>query len=154
MPNLNPKSISERIDAYDRYHTLDVRDRSDSMLVIAAEIDNFVASLSSPNELIFKPLGERWHEINESEARYTLEYILSHDIAYGTPEIPETEANDIVNEFLELFAGNRRFFSNGKFHKETGNWSGYGFVTDATCETGVVVVGTARIGILWCHDED
>lgn len=147
-------AISKRIDAYDRIHTIGCCNRNVPGSDLHAELDSFVTSLSEPGNVIFNGLGERWHEIDELEARYTLTYILSHDIAYGTPEIPESDASVIVQDFLSYFGNELRFFSNGTFNRQTGGWGGYGFVADATCETGVVVVGKSKIGMLWCHDED
>jgi len=152
--DLTTTQLSKRIDHFDRFHTLRICKRApvDS---IERELDHFVnAQPVAPDGITFTGIGENWHELDLPDARHVLQYILSHDIAYGTPEIPEADAFDIVNEFLTLFDADRRYFSNGMFNKETNGWGGYGFVASATCETGIVVVSSSLIGMLWCHDED
>ena len=146
--------ISKRIDHFDRFHTLGIscREPVDS---IHQELDSYINNLpSAPGGITFTGIGENWHELDLTNAKYVLQYILSHDIAYSSPEIPERDAVDIVNDFLAIFDGNCRYFSNGMFDKNTNSWAGYGYVASATCETGVVVLSSSLIGMLWCHDED
>jgi len=120
--------ISKRIDQFDRFHTLGIscREPVDS---IHREIDSYINNLpSAPGGITFTGIGENWHELDLTNAKYVLQYILSHDIA--------------------------RYFSNGMFDRNTHSWAGYGYVASATCETGVVVLSSNLIGMLWCHDED
>ncbi|MCP4889927.1 MAG: hypothetical protein GY904_25390 [Planctomycetaceae bacterium] len=146
--------ISKRIDQFDRFHTMQVSKR-ESVDSIGNELDIFVSTQSRPSDgITFTGIGDNWHELNLSDAQYVLKYILSHDIAYDTAEIPEADAAEIVTDFLALFDGDCRYFSNGMFNKNTNSWGGYGFVASATCETGIVVVSSKLIGMLWCHDED
>ena len=146
--------ISKRIDHFDRFHTLRIS-RREPVDFIHQELDNFIDNMpNAPHGITFTGIGENWRELDLTNAKYILKHILSHDIAYYSPEIPERDAADIVNDFLAIFDGDCRCFSNGMFDKNTKSWSGHGFVASATCETGVVVVSSKLIGILWCHDED
>ncbi|MEM6553350.1 MAG: hypothetical protein AAF750_14630 [Planctomycetota bacterium] len=154
MSEIQSELVSRRIDTFDRNHTLHVRRRYRRHDSLHAEIDDFVCALSIPSQLTFSGLGDKWHETTKCNAQSTLCYMLSNDLAFNSLEIPNDDAEALTNEFLALFETNARFFTNGQFDFDSAGWSGWGRVTDATFETGIVVVDEVHIGILWCHDED
>lgn len=53
------------------------------------------------------------------------------------------QAEQLTAEFLEQFGAQARYFTN--------NWCS---VTDATFDTGVIVIGALQSGCLWVEDED
>ena len=146
--------ISRRIDEFDRFHTLRLRERRADRPALHEEIDAFVIESSCPGSIIFSGLGERWRETSRFGAHSILQRILSHDLAYDRPEIPLDVAVELATAFLGLFGPAARFFTNGRFIGDGAAWGGNGSVADATFETGVVAVDDSLIGILWCHDED
>ena len=84
--------ISKRIDNFARFHTLHAMERKPSDFV-NSELDHFVCALpNAPDGITFTGIGKNWRELPLPDARYVLQYILSHDIAYQTPEVPEPDA--------------------------------------------------------------
>jgi len=146
--------IASEITKYDRNHTLRLALRTKQHTSIVAEIDLFLAELSPIGDMRFNGIGHAWQEVKVDVARSILRKVLEYDLAYGTREIEADDATRISNAYLELFTPDARYFTNGKFRGEGVGWSGMGQVAHATCETGVVVVDSNSISILWCHDED
>lgn len=146
--------IASEITKYDRNHTLRLARRTTQHKSIFEEIDFFVAELSGLGDIRFNGIGHAWQEVGGDVARSILRRILEYDLAYGTREIEGDDAVRISNAYLELFTLQARYFTNGRFDCEGSGWSGASRVAHATCETGVVVVDSTYIGILWCHDED
>jgi hypothetical protein len=94
-----------------------------------------------------------YHEIGESTARAIAVHVLNRDLAYHTEVMPTDDAIELVSLFFELCCGpSGRFFSNGDFsQKAAASWMP---ATEATFDTGVLIVGSARSGCLWVEDED
>lgn len=102
------------------------------------------------------PVG-RWDPIARDQARCLLAVALQWEQAYDTRRVGVSVAERIASAFVELFAEQARFFTNGTVENTprglcTTAW--YGSVTLATFETGVVAVDEDRIGLLYLADED
>ena len=151
MHSLEAKAISDRINNFGRYHTLEVANRR-RIGSLPDEIDNFAHTLSSSQGIRFKRLSQRWREIDCTTAAATLCYTLSHDLAYDSREIPDEDAKELTKDFLGLFDQEPRYFTSGRIDADgLRSWNP---LTNATFDTGIVVVDDLRIGIAWCHDED
>jgi hypothetical protein len=73
--------------------------------------------------------------------------ILHKDMAYSMPLMTEGRAKELTEQFLGQFGADAEFFSNG--------WpGGWNPATDATLDTGVLVIGSERSGCIWIEDED
>ncbi|WP_124479439.1 hypothetical protein [Burkholderia stagnalis] len=84
-----------------------------------------------------------YREIDESEARCCIAEVLHRDQAYRAELMTVAQAEQLTAEFLEQFGAQARYFTN--------NWCS---VTDATFDTGVIVIGALQSGCLWVEDED
>ena len=73
--------------------------------------------------------------------------ILHKDMAYSQPLMTAERAKALAEQFLAQFGADARFLSNG--------WpGGWNPATDATFDSGVLVIGNERSGCLWVEDED
>lgn len=102
------------------------------------------------------PVG-RWELLARHQAQRLLFAALAWDQAYDTARLELSAAERIATAFVDLFAEQARFFTNGtveetRFGLRTHAW--YGAVTSATFETGVVAADESRIGLLYLTDED
>ncbi len=102
------------------------------------------------------PVG-RWEVLTRHQAQRLLLAALAWEQAYDTARLELSAAERIATAFVDLFAPDARFFTNGTVQEtslglRTRAW--YGSVTSATFETGVVVVDARRIGLLYVADED
>jgi hypothetical protein len=101
-----------------------------------------------------------YREIDAASARRLAELVLHVDLAYKMAIMPAARAGELADRFLSQFAnGAVRYFTNGTFHELPGaraDWSGTSWdpVTDATFDTGVLVLGPEYSGCLWVEDED
>ena len=85
--------------------------------------------------------------ISPAAARELVTSILHKDLAYGVELMPAARARELAERFLGQFGDNARYFSNG--------WPGvWTPATDATLDTGVLVIGDGGCGCLWVEDED
>jgi hypothetical protein len=82
------------------------------------------------------------------------------DAAYNSEIIPLPRAAELADRFLDQFGTDGvRYYTNGTFHEARGpslTWSGASWnpATEATFDTGVLVVGPNGSGCLWVEDED
>lgn len=84
-----------------------------------------------------------YREIDESEARWIIAEALHRDQAYRAELMTAAQAEQLTAEFLEQFGAQARYFTH----------NGYS-VTEATFDTGVLVIGAFQSGCLWVEDED
>ena len=91
--------------------------------------------------------------ITASNAVALVASILHEDMAYSHPMMAEERANELAEQFLEQFGAEAKLYSNG--------WTGWGTgsvgwepATDATFDTGVLIIGDDRSGCIWVEDED
>ena len=123
-------------------------------------VDNFIKT----EGLI--PLKNSWFEVNEETATWVLECILSQDLAYNAPLPSKDKARYFTRQLITLVkssnAGERiRFFTNGKavpgpamYDLTMRHMNGWNPATEATFDSGVVIVSRNRIGMIWVADED
>jgi hypothetical protein len=91
--------------------------------------------------------------ITGSDAVALVASILHKDMAYSHPMMSEERAKELARQFLEQFGAEAKFYSNGWTGWETGSTS-WNPVTDATFDTGVLIIGNDRSGCIWVEDED
>jgi hypothetical protein len=101
-----------------------------------------------------------YKEIDVVAARRLIQLLLSQDMAYNSDIVPPALAAELTERFLDQFgAVGVRFYTNGTFHLVQGprlTWSGVSWdpMTQATFDTGVLIVGPQCSGCLWIEDED
>lgn len=101
-----------------------------------------------------KTSDDIYSEINREDAHKIISFVLKEDLAYGFDVDPPFEYNPHVEEFLmEFDTSHPRFFTNGNWH-ESGSTRTWSDATDATFDTGVLVLGKPYSGCLWVEDED
>jgi hypothetical protein len=91
--------------------------------------------------------------ITGSDAVALVASILHKDMAYSYPMMAEERARELAEQFLKQFGAEAKLYSNGWTGWETGSTS-WNPVTDATFDTGVLIIGNDRSGCIWVEDED
>jgi hypothetical protein len=98
-------------------------------------------------------LAEEWtprfDEFSEEWAVRRLTWLLGHDLAYDSELVPEAEAEEVANRFVELLPSPRRWFSNRS--NVSRGWSP---MTSYTYDEGVIAAGESRAYIAWFMAED
>jgi hypothetical protein len=103
---------------------------------------------------------ERTHyfKIDAAEAQAVLVAVLSREMAYDSDLVPRDEAQVLAAAFVGQFAEeSASYYTNGDYGKPKttpGVGPGWNPVTDATFDTGVLVVSPTRIACAWFMDED
>jgi hypothetical protein len=96
-------------------------------------------------------------EIDETTACAILELILHQEFTHHAEVMPVERARELVRLFLAEIGDRPRYFGNRlwpipkKGAPSDFSWNG---VTDATFDTGVLILGALRSGCLWVEDED
>lgn len=87
--------------------------------------------------------------------------VLHRDLAYSTQIMPTDRAKDLAQRFIALFGEPAQFCTNANFLKESPEGypgsirlSSWNPATDATFDTGIIVIGKELAGCLWVEDED
>ena len=98
-----------------------------------------------------------WNEIEFTTAHRIIIHALTDN--YGLPEngISPKIATELSKAFMEIFSGNPRFFTNGKYNFEEGSYTFKSAITVSVyyfIESGVVCIDDKYIGILWVTDND
>lgn len=99
-------------------------------------------------------IGDRWKEIGKKAAEKIIIRVLTKDLAYSSKIGSSTKAAEVLAEILNFFPGDRQFFTNALFSDDYSEISSWDSITQATFDTGVVIVSDRKIGILWVKDED
>lgn len=148
------EQIADALTEHGRCHTFDVRAQPDGhSALVTALLDEYVSSvLTFDRQKCFRKLGDKWKEVTETDARHILTRIIAFDLAYGLPDIDKPLADTIRDSFLALFDQHSRYFTNGTFDSK--GLTGWTPLSDATFDSGVVVMDSASIGLLWVEDED
>ena len=96
--------------------------------------------------------------VSEALALQIARSVLHKDMAYDTVIMSWARADELACRFLAMFhSPPTEYFSNGSFtQSDTGpvglnSWSP---LTQATFDTGVIVVEAGLVGCLWVEDED
>lgn len=95
-----------------------------------------------------------YREVPADEAVLLLAAVLHRDMAYDQQIMPAARALDLAKDFVGSFPRDpTRFFTNGTFGRkqEAPSWSP---ATDATFDTGVIVLSSGMTACLWFQDED
>jgi hypothetical protein len=99
------------------------------------------------------PIADCYGEVSAEKARAILVRILHRDLAYDSIIVPLDEAEELAAGFL-LAASSPAcgYFSNGDFSRTPPlAWNP---ATEATFDTGILVVGAKQSACLWVEDED
>lgn len=96
-----------------------------------------------------------YEPIDRVEAVRVLEMGLHQDLLYGRELMPSATAKQLAGAFLDAFDGELRLFTNGTFGRAGGeDGRGWTPATEATVDTGVLVLGASSCGCLWFADDD
>lgn len=116
---------------------------------------------SPPSELLndllshfgFAHPDEDLSPISRDQAADLIAHLVAYDQAFGHPTRVIDIAEDCGHEFVGLFPRESRFFTNSadSIFAPIRTWRS---LTDATFDSGVLVVSTSRAGVLWFEDED
>ncbi|BAY34772.1 hypothetical protein NIES2107_66790 [Nostoc carneum NIES-2107] len=99
-------------------------------------------------------IGDRWQEIHQDAAQKIVVFVLKKDLAYSAKIMPTEEAEKISTKILNLFANPCRFFTNAVFVNDYSALSAWDSLTNSTFDTGILVVNSTMMGMLWVKDED
>lgn len=99
-----------------------------------------------------------YREIDAELARAILICILHRDLAYRNEIMSLARAEELASQFIQEFGKTPcHIFTNGEFEQEAGaglvlrRWNS---ATDATGDTGVLVLGPEESACVWVADED
>ena len=98
-----------------------------------------------------------YKKIERAEAIEVLKNALHKDMAYGVKIMSSEKAKNLAVEFIDVFGSGAIFYTNGEYGKSRKNpnvgpsWSP---ATDATFDTGVIVIFSEVVGCAWFADED
>jgi hypothetical protein len=101
--------------------------------------------------------AEAFREVSREDAELVLTNVMHKDMAYSSEIMPRESAQELARLFLaEAGTQGARYFTNGSWeqvHKEYNgvNWNP---LTDATFDTGVLVLSPERTACAWFVDED
>jgi len=102
------------------------------------------------------PIDGIYDEISAEEAVSVLETVIHKDMAYSVEIVSREEALKLADDFVSSFKSDEaRFFTNGDLGRRNAlgsmSWSP---ATNATFDTGVLVLGKASCACMWFKDED
>jgi hypothetical protein len=102
-----------------------------------------------------------YREIDREAARRLVQLILHRDLAYFGKIMSQARAVQLAECFLDQFDTHARFYTNGTFHESPEQLTpavrfglSWDAVTNATFDTGVLVISPQGAGCLWVEDED
>ena len=102
--------------------------------------------------------SETYREIPAATARWLAVRILTHDLAYKCDLLPPAIAERLVETYLAAFASpGHRYFTNTQGDPSSADrfWcESWAPATQATFDTGVLILGPTMAGVLWVEDED
>ena len=95
-----------------------------------------------------------YKNIERSEAIELLKVVLHKDMAYGAKIMSAEKAKNLTNEFIAEFSDSASYFTNGDFGKNKSNGISWTPATNATFDTGLIVISNGIVGCIWFADED
>jgi hypothetical protein len=99
-----------------------------------------------------------YRQISADEAIAVIKAILHQDMAYKAELMPHQQAEELAKSLLAEYAANSaRYFTNGDFGKlgqDTNVVPGWNPATNATFDSGVLVLGIHKSRCLWVQDKD
>lgn len=97
-------------------------------------------------------------EVSRDESISILTSVMNQDMAYHVEIVSKDVANQLATDFIDGFkADGPRFYTNGTFGRPfvaTGPGPTWTPATNATFDTGVLVIGQSSFGCVWFNDED
>ena len=127
------------------------RSRSNPLDDPRPALDALVAQLG------FRPLGEHWREIDPKIAASLGAAVLSQALAFEHQILPAEVAVELADRFFRLFTEPRRCFTNAAeaaWPLERGLAAAWDPITARTYDTGVALVSSDQIGLLWAQEDD
>jgi hypothetical protein len=148
------ETIWRERDCYVRFA---VQDRTTPAPADASTLlDEFVQSLGLRP---MGPRGDQWREISGEAAFRHVAVLMHEDSVYKGEIMPTSRAKELAEQVLDAVP-NARYFTNTETEDGFVAW-GSGFrikdwnsITDATVDTGILMLSDFRIGIFWVEDED
>ncbi len=117
-----------------------------------------VESVESAAELFgLSNESDIYKNIERAEAIEVLRNVLHKDMAYSIKIMSSEKAKNLAVEFVDNFGKEAKFYTNGEYGKPRKkpnfgpSWSP---ATDATFDTGVIVIIKEMVGCVWFTDED
>ena len=99
-----------------------------------------------------------YRETDMEMARAIVVNVLHRDLAYGNRLISLGRAEELASQVMQRFAqGGSRYFTNAEFKHGAAAalvLSRWDPATNATFDTGVIILGAAETGCVWVADED
>lgn len=103
-------------------------------------------------ELFFEP--NTYKEISYKQTVSLLRNILHCDLAYNSKIMSQAKAENLTTRFLDCFNKESvQYYTNGDFY-EINPTHGWNPATNATFDTGILVISKSKVGCLWVEDED
>jgi hypothetical protein len=97
-------------------------------------------------------IGTREHAVK------ILTRLIHQGMAYDSEIIPEKEAAQLAEIFISHFGNEARYYSNSPWKlnvlSQKNELSSWDPLTEATFDSGIIIVGKSSIGIAWFEDED
>jgi hypothetical protein len=101
---------------------------------------------------------DTYFEITSEEAKAVLKAVLAFDMAYHCEWVPLPEADRLASTFVDIFESQGpTYYTNGEYgrpRKAPGIGPGWTPATDATFDTGILVLTRECIACAWFMDED
>jgi hypothetical protein len=95
-----------------------------------------------------------YRETTRAQAETVAKFILHRDLAYGVEVMPEAMAQAFAKHFLDHFSqGDIQCYTNGDYYANPPSRA-WNPATNATFDTGILIIGNSIIGCLWVEDED
>lgn len=104
--------------------------------------------------------ASRYQEIGGDAACRLVFLALNQDLAHCTEILPVERAVYLAEHFVDAFDHeDTRFYTNGNLYEgpdDEVTWSGASWnpMTEATFDTGILVIGPLASGVFWVEDED
>jgi hypothetical protein len=99
-----------------------------------------------------------YHQVDAEMARAILIGILHRDLANGDRLLSLSRAEELAGQVMQRFTGaGTRFLTNGQFRQGAAAGlvlSHWDPATDATFDTGVLMLGTGESGCVWVAEEN
>lgn len=98
-----------------------------------------------------------YREIDAAQAVSVLQRVIHGDLAYGVELVPPARAQRLAIAFVQAAGGpGARYFTNGSPGLPNPSVAGASWspATDATFDTGLLVLAPTRTACLWFEDED
>jgi hypothetical protein len=99
-----------------------------------------------------------YHQVDGEMARAIIVGILHRDLAYGNRLLSLARAETLAGQIMQRFTDPAiRFLTNGQFKQGAGAGlvlSHWDPATNATFDTGVLILGTGESACIWVAEED